>query len=210
MAYFKPVQTGVDAQEVGDAEFVAEVASVPVYEGLRVRPPLAPAVAAEMEGVEIEPERLVARALELAAGVDELVVEGAGGVLVEMARGYPMAEFARVLAGASMASSSTSGFGVVIATRPDLGTLNHTALSVEALRRRGIEVEGLVISGWPADPTPTHRSNREELARIAPLLGFVRLCAGLDTQTVPGDLAGLGSRPPVAWSAESLEIVRDW
>ena len=55
--------------------------------------------------------------------------------------------------------------------RPGLGTLNHTALTVEVARARGIAVAGVVVCGTNADPDVAERTNLDELRRIAPLLG---------------------------------------
>jgi len=71
---------------------------------------------------------------------------------------------------------------VVLATLPSLGTLNHTALSIEALEHRGQPLEGLVLCGWPVHPGLTERSNRQALAAMAPLLGYLPYLAELDTE----------------------------
>ena len=55
--------------------------------------------------------------------------------------------------------------------RAGLGTLNHTALTVEAIRNRGLELLGIVIGSWPADPDLASRCNLDDLATIAPVLG---------------------------------------
>jgi dethiobiotin synthetase len=84
------------------------------------------------------------------------------------------------------------GAGLVVVTRPGLGTLNHTALTLEAARTRGLPVDGLVISGWPADPGVTEQTNLERLSAMAPLLGLLPDYPGLDTAdpaTAPPDLA---------------------
>jgi dethiobiotin synthetase len=70
---------------------------------------------------------------------------------------------------------------LVIAVRPGLGTLNHTALTLEAVRTRSLPVAGLVICGWPAEPGVTETTNLERLAAMAPVLGVVPYVPGLDT-----------------------------
>ena len=170
VAYCKPVQTGVGPGEPGDAAYVAATAAVPVFEIVRLREALAPAVAADREGTPIDVEALVARVRALAGGVDVLLVEGAGGVLVPLADGVTMADLAGRLGG-----------DVVVVTRPGLGTLNHTALTLEALRARRLATAGLVVAGWPAEPGVTERTNLERLGRMAPVLGVVPFVAGLDT-----------------------------
>jgi dethiobiotin synthetase len=70
---------------------------------------------------------------------------------------------------------------LIVVTRPGLGTLNHTALTLEAARNRGLRVGGLVVSEWPAEPGVTERTNLERLGRLAPVLGLVPYVPGLDT-----------------------------
>ena len=60
---------------------------------------------------------------------------------------------------------------LAIVARPGLGTLNHTALTVEVARARGIAVAGVIVCGTSADPDVAERTNLTELRRIAPLLG---------------------------------------
>ncbi|HVW35185.1 MAG TPA: dethiobiotin synthase [Acidimicrobiia bacterium] len=179
--YAKPVQTGLAPAEAGDAAFVAAAAAVPVVECLRFPEPLAPAVAAERAGAVIDVDGLLADLAKAGDGFDRVVVEGAGGLLVPLWAETTMADLADRL-----------GAGLVVVTRPGLGTLNHTALTLEAARARGLPVDGLVISGWPVEPGVTERTNLERLAALAPVLGVLPAYAGLDTAepaTAPPDLS---------------------
>jgi dethiobiotin synthetase len=182
VAYFKPVQTGLRPGEPGDADFVA-AAGVAASEGIRLAEPLAPAVAAERAGVTIDVDQLVARSQAVAtrAGVDLLLVEGAGGLLVPVGGELTMADLAARL-----------GADVVVVTRPALGTLNHTALTLEAARARGLPVAGLLVCDWPAEPGVVERTNLERLSAMAPVLGVVPHVDGLDTAR-----PGSASSPPV-------------
>ncbi|MGH9038380.1 MAG: dethiobiotin synthase, partial [Acidimicrobiia bacterium] len=160
----------------GDADYVAAAAGVPVSEGLRLAEALAPAVAAERAGIKIDVDALVSWCRHQAEGVDVLVVEGAGGLLVPLSGDVTMADLAARL-----------GADVVIALRPGLGTLNHTALTLEAAWSRGLPVTGLVVCGWPAEPGVTETTNLERLAAMAPILGLIPFVAGLDTASAnPG------------------------
>ena len=171
VAYFKPVQTGLLPGGYGDRDYVEEAAGVPAFEGERYEHPLAPSVAAAEEGRRVDVEALVQRARELVADRDLLVVEGAGGLLVPFTEHMDMAGMAARL-----------GARVLLATRPGLGTLNHTALSIEALRHRDLVLEGLVLCGWPSDPGRTERTNREVLSTMAPLIGYLPYVHDLDTE----------------------------
>jgi dethiobiotin synthase len=194
VAYCKPVQTGLGPGEPGDADFVAAAAGVPVSEGLRLAEALAPAVAADRAGIKIDVDALVSWCRNQADGVDVLLVEGAGGLLVPLSGDLTMVDLAARL-----------GADVVIATRPGLGTLNHTALTVEAARARGLPVAGLVVCGWPGEPGVVESTNLERLAAMAPVLGVIPFVAGLDTARpeegvapvlIPGDPgAEIGAAP---------------
>lgn len=186
VAYCKPVQTGARPGEPGDAAFVAAATGVPVFEMVRLLEPLAPAVAAERTGTPIDLDALVTRVRELAGTVDVLVVEGAGGVLVPVAGRATMADLAARLGGE-----------VVVVARPGLGTLNHTALTLEALRTRGLTVTGIVVAAWPAAPGVVERTNLARLGGMAPVLGVVPFAAGLDP--TGGNVPGLS---PVACEIE--------
>lgn len=181
--YAKPVQTGLERAEPGDAAFVAAAAGVPVIECLRFPGPLAPAVAAERVGAVIDIDALLADLAKAADGFDRVVVEGAGGLLVPIDGDVTMADLADRL-----------GAGLVVVTRPALGTLNHTALTLEAARSRALPVDGLIISGWPAEPGLTERTNLERLSAMAPVLGLLPAYPDLDTAdptTAPRNLAFL-------------------
>ena len=133
--YWKPVQSGPDDEGGTDALRVARLAGLPaariLAEVYRLTEPLSPHRAAELDGVAIEPERL---GLPQVAG--PLVVEGAGGVLVPLTRDWLYADqFARWQA------------PVVLVARTGLGTINHSLLSLEALRARNVPVLGVAFVG---------------------------------------------------------------
>lgn len=178
--YAKPVQTGLERAQAGDAAFVAAAAKVPVIECLRFPEPLAPAVAAERAGEVIDVAGLLADLEKAGDGFDRVVVEGAGGLLVPLWGAVTMADLADAL-----------GAGLVVVTRPGLGTLNHTALTLEAANSRGLPVDGLVVSGWPSDPGVTEQTNLERLSSMAPVLGLLPDYPGVDTAdpaTAPQEL----------------------
>ncbi len=166
--YIKPVQTGVAPGARGDADFVRAVADVASDELERFAEPLAPAVAAERAGRTIDVARLLAAILDAAATVDVVLVEGAGGLLAPLTGESTMADFACELAAE-----------IVVVTRPGLGTLNHTALTLEAAERRGLRSAGLVVCGWPSKPGPAEETNLKRLQEMAPLLAIVRTVRGL-------------------------------
>jgi dethiobiotin synthetase len=187
-AVLKPAQTGDDGTIVGDAEFVAALIGLEEpAEAIcpyRLRAPLAPSVAAALEGRRLDPQ-VVARSYNDLAGRHDLVlVEAAGGALVPFSDGVDMAGLAALL-----------GLPVVVAARPGLGTLNHTLLTLEALHRRGLTVLGVVISGYPAEPELDALTNPPALARLTPvpLLGAIAHDPEIDVEGGrPGRLAEIG------------------
>lgn len=188
VAPLKPAQTGDDGTIVGDAEFVASVLGLDEpYESLcpyRLRAPLAPAVAAQLEGVRLDPAVVVRAHAALAARYDLVLVEAAGGALVPFSDGVDMAALAGML-----------GLAVVVVIRPGIGTLNHTLLTLEALHRRGLTVLGTVISGYPGEPGLDAVTNPQVLARISPvpLLGVIPFDPAIDTEAGrAGALATIG------------------
>ena len=166
----KPVQTGaLDGDS--DAREVARLSGVEAVEWTVLDEPLAPDTAARRQGVEIPSvASYAARIAELTQ--DTVVVEGAGGLLVRLdADGGTLLDLASLLA-------DVTEVEVVVVVGAGLGTLNHTELTVAALRARGLTVRGLVIGAWPAEPGLAERCNLEDLQRVAPLLAVVPDGAG--------------------------------
>jgi dethiobiotin synthetase len=161
---FKPVVTGLDDAGEPDHELLRRAAGseqgpdevAPYRFGL----PSSPHLAAQVDGVVIEPSVLVERARAAGEAADVLVCEGVGGFLVPLTPGYLVRDLARDLA-----------LPVVIAASPGLGTINHTLLTIESVRAVGMEPAVVVLTPWPADPSPIEPSN---LATIRDL-GQVRV-----------------------------------
>ena len=127
--YWKPIQSGLD--DGSDAAAVSALVDVAIHpEAYRLTAPLSPHRAAELDGVTIDPARLDPPA------VRPLVIEGAGGVLVPVTRDLLFADlFARW------------GLPIVLVARTALGTINHSLLSIEALRARGLTIRGVAFVG---------------------------------------------------------------
>ncbi len=164
----KPVETGVgDAGPLDALALRAAAGEVDALEDVcpqRFALPAAPTVAAAAEAREVDLAAIDAAHARLAARHSWLVVEGAGGLLVPAARGASMADLAARLA-----------HPLVLVARARLGTLNHTALTLEAARRRGLRVAGLVICHADGPLCPADAANLEALRADpgAPLLGEI-------------------------------------
>ena len=126
--YWKPIQSGLE--EESDSEAVARLAGVPVHpEGYRLVTPASPHLAAEIDGVTIDTDAL-------APPDGDLIVEGAGGALVPVTRAALYADlFARWQ------------IPVIVCARTMLGTINHSLLTIEALRARGVPIHGIAFVG---------------------------------------------------------------
>ena len=176
VAVVKPVQTGVADDEPGDAATVAALSGVRVHELVRLAEPLAPAQAATRAGVSLPPiQQLADQIADVDAEV--VLVEGSGGVTVALdAAGGTLLDLGRAL-------EWYGDVEAVVVCRSGLGTLNHTRLTVDAVRAAGLPVTGLVIGSWPDPAPPSDLLNREDLPRLTgvPLVGV--LPAGLGSWT---------------------------
>lgn len=188
VAVCKPVQTGVDAGDDDLAE-VHRLTGVTRLAGLARYPkPMAPVAAAQQAGTRLPTREQVLGVVRDTDRAGRLtLVEGAGGLLVELAdAGVTLRDLADRL-----------GAAVLVVATAELGTLNHTALTLEALATRGLHCAGLVIGSWPAQAGDVELSNRSALSRLAPLRAVLP--------------AGAGSLDPAAFAAMSAAAFdRDW
>jgi len=169
VALIKAAQTGADPKADGDEAFYrAALAGVDAtIETLATFPePLAPSIAARRAGRRVDFEALVRRCAEVAAEHDVTLVEGSGGLLVPLDEEHDFADLAGRL---------EARLAVVV--RPGLGTLNHTALTMEAAARRGLAVDALICSGVSPEPVVVEEENlrffRERYAEV-PLIVLPR------------------------------------
>jgi dethiobiotin synthetase len=180
VAVLKPAQTGVGAGEAGDLADVARlVPGITACELARYPEPLAPATAARRAGLPpVTPLEAADAARELAGGHDLVLVEGAGGLLVRFTDdGGTLADTAAAL-----------GAPVLVVATAGLGTLNHAALTVEALRTRGLPCAGVVVGSWPAGADLAAMCNLTDLPAVTgvPLVGALPEGAGV---LRPGEFA---------------------
>ncbi len=172
VAVLKPAQTGVAADEAGDAAEVARLAGeVTTAELARYPEPLAPGTAARRAGLPtLDPEEVADAARKLAIDHDLVLVEGAGGLLVRFdERGTTLADAAQLL-----------DAQVLLVAAAGLGTLNMTELTARELRHRRLGCLGVVVGSWPREPDLAARCNLADLPEVAgaPLLGAVPHGAG--------------------------------
>lgn len=194
VAVCKPVQTGTDdgdddLAEVGRLSGVTELAGFARYPQ-----PLAPVAAAEQAGMPLPTrEQLLGLIGELDRPGRLTLVEGAGGLLVELGENGVTARDLAVALGAP----------ALVVVNPSLGTLNHTALTLESLAAHNVSCAGLVIGAWPRCPGVVEASNRSALARLAAVRAalpagaasldaadFAALCTGAFDRDWVATLAG--------------------
>lgn len=141
--YWKPIQSGT--QESRDTDWVRRVTALPDFhfipETYRLKHPLSPHASAASEGIRIDLEEF-----PIPKTSNHLVVEGAGGIMVPLNEKHFMLDLMKKL-----------NFPVLLVARTELGTINHTLLSLEQLRRHNLSVLGVVLNG------PGNRSNRRAI-----------------------------------------------
>jgi dethiobiotin synthetase len=139
----KPSETGCSSRAgrlmPGDACKLMRAAdvrdSLDLVNPYRFKKPLAPSLAAELEGKRIDPGKIIAAYEKLSRRHDFMIVEGAGGIMVPLWQDYTYLDLARAF-----------GLPAVIVARPGLGTINHTLLTISTLQHVGLTVSGVVVN----------------------------------------------------------------
>jgi len=175
VAVVKPAQTGVADGAPGDLAEVTRLSGVrDTYEFARYPDPLSPHHAAMWSSrPALDFAEAAQRIDDLDTEYDTVLVEGAGGLLVpfDSDRGWTLVDLAHHL-----------NAPLVVVTQPGLGTLNHTALTVERIREESLQLAGIIVGSWPAEPDLAMQLNIYDLRRMSPQgeLGGV-LPAGMST-----------------------------
>jgi dethiobiotin synthase len=172
VAVVKPAQTGTGAGDVPDIETIERLTGVTdTHELARFPDPLSPEAAARVAGLPpLDLRFAVDYVAKLAESRDLVLVEGAGGLLVRYdPDGGTLAGLAAALAAP-----------VVVVVAAGLGTLSHTALTLEALAARKLIGEGVVVGCWPRHPGLAEQANLTDLRVVAggPLAGLLQEGAG--------------------------------
>ncbi|OGW37476.1 MAG: dethiobiotin synthase [Nitrospirae bacterium RBG_13_39_12] len=138
--------------------------------------PLAPMAASEVEGVSIDFEKIKRAYTDLKKNYDAVVVEGIGGLLVPIRRDYFVLDLARDF-----------GLPIIVVSRPALGTLNHTMLTVNYAIKEGLNVAGIIINyNCPPKDTLAEDTNPEIIKQIskAPLIGVFPYLTDMESVTI--------------------------
>jgi len=166
--YWKPIQTG--SREGTDRGTVMRLAQLPrsrtLPESYIFKAPVSPHLAARMAGARIELRKI--KPPEMPPR-ENLIVEGAGGTLVPINHTQLMTDLMRQL-----------GFPVLLVSRTSLGTINHTLLSLAALRAARLEIRGVILVGKP------NQENRKAIEHYGeiPVIGFLPLLKKIDRRAL--------------------------
>ncbi|MGF1670871.1 MAG: dethiobiotin synthase [Balneolaceae bacterium] len=154
--YWKPVQAGMEPQT--DTEFVQRVTQLEnshfYRESYKLKTPMSPHAAAAREGIKISLDKIK----EPHYKQKHLIIEGAGGLIVPLNDKETMIDLIKKM-----------DIPVLLVVKSGLGTLNHTLLSLQALRHRDIPVFGIVMNGEP------HESNEEAIRNFGDINNIYRL-----------------------------------
>lgn len=163
VSVMKPVQTG-EGKSVSDLEIVKTI--VP---GMTPLPkmlatpysfslPASPLLAARSENREIDPDTIMKAFKESSSrpDIDILLVEGAGGLLVPMTNDFLMVDLI-----------SKMNIPAILVTAPELGTVNHTLLSIEAMKKRNLKIAGIIINKMPLQPGIVEKDNVKTIEQIS-------------------------------------------
>jgi dethiobiotin synthetase len=174
--YWKPIQTGT--REGSDRNAVLKLTGFPRNQTLpevyRFAPAVSPHLAAQRAGVRIDPGKIRLPGSKNGKGARRnrnLIVEGAGGVLVPINARYLMVDLMKQLA-----------LPVVLVSRTSLGTINHTLLSLAALRLAGLGVRGVILAG------KENRENRKAIEYYGGVrvVGWIPFLKKIDRSTLLG------------------------
>lgn len=194
-APMKPAQTGCSIADgnrtiapqssrltVPDLDYSLSMASMSVSEEdyanmapYRFEPACSPHLASEMAGTEIDIAEMMIAARSLISDYEFLLAEGAGGVMVPLNRHEIMMDLMQALK-----------FPVLIAARPGLGTINHTLLTIRALRSDGLNIAGVVfVASTDQEFTFIEEDNATTIEQFGkvPVLGTIPYCEQLATPT---------------------------
>lgn len=178
----KPVTSGCSERNgeliSDDAELLAWAAGIECSDDVapyRLREPISPVEAAQLDGVKISFSRINEAYQRLSANHDYVLVEGAGGLMVPINGGLLMADLVKQL-----------DLPLLVVARPNLGTINHTVLTCFAASQMEIDVKGVIVNRFPAQPGLAEKGASHQIGSLcgAPILGIWDDVHGSDEEVV--------------------------
>ena len=183
-AVMKPVQTGL-AENCDDLGFIKMVApgiiDIPLElaSPYRFKMPASPHLASRREEIKIDMKHIVScyKSIRSEYNPDAVLIEGAGGLLVPLNKDEMMADLIRKFV-----------MPVILVADAGLGTLNHTFLSLELLKKMKIPVRGIILNKYPVKPGLIEKDNIETIEKVSriPILGIIRNLPELCDYTFSG------------------------
>jgi dethiobiotin synthetase len=184
--FMKPVETGVDPEYSAnsDAQFLLEISRcadpLSLVSPIRLKTPASPYQAARMENRSIDMDSIFQSFQTLTAKYENLLVEGAGGLLVPLKSNYLMSDLIREL-----------GLPLLVVGRNALGTLNHTLLTLRVAKQEGIEVRGVILNrNEPGELDAIEKGHAEIITELSgvPVLGEVPFIGNVSDESFTGEL----------------------
>ena len=163
-----------------DGTFLREITgtgeSIDLITPIRFENPLAPLPASEIEDKPIDLDKIKTAYKELSSRYDIIIVEGIGGLLVPILRDYFVVDLARDF-----------GLPIIVVSKPGLGTINHTMLTVNYAIKEGFDVAGIIINYIrPPENTLAENTNPEIIRRLSPVpvIGIFPYLKDLESRTI--------------------------
>ena len=185
----KPIETGVDPEcsssANSDAKFLMEVTGVQDAEvcPFRLKTPASPYQAARIEGKELDPYKILEDFRTLQSKYSLMLVEGVGGLMVPITQRYCVADLALQMK-----------LPVIIVSRIQLGTLNHTLLTINAARQHGLKVAGVILNPvheGELDAVEEEQASLIEELSDTPILGTCPYIHDVSSENINKNLARL-------------------
>jgi dethiobiotin synthetase len=163
----KPVESGCmqrgDVLVPSDGMFIKTIAHMEENIGhitpCRFKSPLAPLPASEIEGITVDIVKIKKAFADLSRKYDAVIIEGIGGLLVPITRDYSVIDMAKDF-----------NLPLIVVSKPSLGTINHTMLTVNYALKEGLRVAGIIINyNQPPENTLAEATNPEVIKRISPV-----------------------------------------
>lgn len=185
----KPIETGCKRVENSegnnsliptDGTFLREITgtgeSIDLITPIRFENPLAPLPASEIEDKPIDLDKIKTAYKELSNRYDVVIVEGIGGLLVPIKRGHFVIDLAKDF-----------GLPIIVVSKPGLGTINHTMLTVNYAINKGLDVAGIIINyNRTSEGTLAENTNPEIIRRLSPVpvIGIFPYLKELESRTI--------------------------
>jgi dethiobiotin synthetase len=180
----KPIESGClqqgDVLVPSDGMFIKTIAHMEENIGhitpCRFKSPLAPLPASEIEGITVDFEKIKKAFADLSRKYDAVIIEGIGGLLVPITRNYSVIDMAKDF-----------NLPLIVVSRPSLGTINHTMLTVNYALKEGLRVAGIIINySQPPENTLAETTNPEIIKQIGPVpvIGIFPYLTDMESATI--------------------------